>query len=79
MGAPDSTDHVLGAGEALTLGGGALKVTVGAKNAQGGYTVTVTGTSWNFPTLFGAGLARATSDVVVPEIPQGPPRTVVPR
>ncbi|TPG16243.1 hypothetical protein EAH86_13640 [Pedococcus bigeumensis] len=79
VGAPDSTDHVLGAGEALTLGGGALTVSVGARNAQGGYTVTVTGTSWNFPTLFGAGLVRATSDVVVPEIRQGPPRTVVPR
>ncbi len=78
-GAPDSTDHVLGAGEALTLGGGALTITVGAKNAQGGYPVTVTGTSWNFPTLFGASLARATSDIVQPEVEPRPPRTVVPR
>ena len=79
-GGPDSTDHVLAAGESLTLGGGAVQVSVGARTGQGGYAVTVTGTGWNFPSLFDQGFAaRSTTDVVVPGRAPTPPRTIIGR
>ena len=41
--------------------------------------MTVTGTGWSFPTLFGASLARATTDIVLPQDAPTPPRTLIGR
>ncbi|WP_156969603.1 hypothetical protein [Knoellia subterranea] len=70
----DSVNHVLAPGQSMTLG--SLTIRVGTKSAAGTFPVTVTGTSYNFPTLQSspAGAASKQAPPAVTDDGRRPPR-----